>query len=187
MLFIVFLKYCAGFFLSTRNGNERRRSDSNNSLLFPLFKCWKEKNVLPYGKYIEYKSCQINKINVVPITIIFDETARERKKERELLWFKQKKSVLPQNMRSNWTSELESIYEYKVIFISSSMIRDLFFFYHGLLRHDLGLLQNWLWFCWKKGQYHCMCWISSFVVFCRDFNLLFWAIYCPMYESFVVR
>lgn len=53
------------------------------SLLFPLFrsppttailrKANREKNVLPYGKYIEYKSCQINKINVVPITIIFDD------------------------------------------------------------------------------------------------------------------
>lgn len=31
-------------------------------------KMWK--TVLAYGKYIEYKSCQINKINVVPITII---------------------------------------------------------------------------------------------------------------------
>jgi hypothetical protein len=53
--------------------------------------------------------------------------------------------MLPQNMRSNWTSELESIYEYKVIF--GFVLHDsrfLLFANDGLLCHDLGLLRNWL-------------------------------------------
>lgn len=62
--------------------------DSNNSSLAAVFiiqilnanrKTVKadDENVLPYGKYIEYKSCQINKINVVPITIIFERPERD--------------------------------------------------------------------------------------------------------------
>lgn len=46
-------------------------------------------NVLRYGKYIEYKSCQINKINVVPITIIFPTT-----NERNALIRAGKKKIL---------------------------------------------------------------------------------------------
>lgn len=64
---------------AVRNESERRwsRTDSNNSefrFCFHYSDAGKqEKIVLPYGKYIEYKSCQINKINVVPITIIFEQ------------------------------------------------------------------------------------------------------------------
>lgn len=54
--------------------------DSNNSnlLTYSIIEreggsCERRKSSsLSHGKYIEYKSCQINKINVVPITIIFE-------------------------------------------------------------------------------------------------------------------
>lgn len=68
----VWLDDVAAFFLLVRNDNEGW-SDSNNSnfVSVSIIQMLERKNVLPYGKYIEYKSCQINKINVVPITIIF--------------------------------------------------------------------------------------------------------------------
>jgi hypothetical protein len=82
MLFIVCLKNCAGFFFSTRSGNERRwrRSDSNNSLLFPLFKCWKEKM-----SFRMENTLNINHVKLIRLMLFLlpSFSTKQREKERE--------------------------------------------------------------------------------------------------------
>lgn len=70
-----------------------RRLDSNNSNLAADSIIQSHKDILWYGKYIEYKSCQINKINVVPITIAFDNRSERTTRGDSVVIYEEKEEV----------------------------------------------------------------------------------------------
>lgn len=155
----------------------RMDMDSNNSNLATDFIIrsrvreggWgPQTKVLSHGKYVEYKSCQINKINVVPITVIFE--------RQEILCFRQRE-IFCGRMESNWTMVLQSIYEYKKSHFSLVLHDSRLLFARS--GRDLGSLWNWLWLDLQKGHNSIM--LNK--LFCQPFAEI--SICC--FERFIVR